>query len=508
MVAPRSTEGKDAERWIRPPWNEQSPAWREIDAELPANDVARRIEEAVDLFLDLGAMERSYAGRGHRPYPPRPLVKLVLYAKHRGWHRPSEWYDLARDNRVCRWLTRGLRPSRSRWYALAKRIEKYVDGWNAQVLSIAVEAKVTEAARGVQDGTLIAANATRHKLVGEKKIAERAAALCEATAQDEAGKPVESPAWMGKKPRGRRRQLERYKRLSVEMARRQEENAQRPKSERKPREKVRLSPGDPQAPLGLDKQRVFRPLYNVQLIDDCDSPLILAYDAFDQSSDNGTSAPMLARHRRLTGVALQALLADSKYTTPTDVATLAQATVTLYAYTQEQTSAMRKASRAPSAAKQIPKSQFTWLAAEEVYLCPEQKRLVYRATRRRRYAGGLTARATIYACAASECQACKRRPACTSSATRGRELERSEHEPLFEALAARMATPEAQALYRRRQETVELAFADLKTHRKVVRFSGHDLTTARAEVGLSVLAHNILSLLTALRHPLAPAHPP
>jgi hypothetical protein len=110
-----------------------------------------------------------------------------------------------------------------------------------------------------------------------------------------------------------------------------------------------------------------------------------------------------------------------------------------------------------------------------------------------------------------KCQACPRRPQCTPSAKAGRQLRRNEHEPLLEALTARMATPEAQALYRQRQETVELAFADFKEHRKLVRFSGHGLSAVRAEVGLSVLVHNMLSLLTALRDPnksLAPRPPP
>ncbi len=512
MVASINTERKDSGRWVESPWSEKSPQWQEIDAELPSDDVARWVDQAIETFLDLSELERSYAGHGRRAYPPRPLLKVVLYASHHGWHRASEWDYQARNNRVCRWLTRGLCPSRSRWYAFAKRIAPWIDDWNAQVLSMAVAVKVTEATRGVEDGTLIAANATRHKLVSEEKIAQRAAALGEASQRDGAREPVTAPgAWMAKTPLGRRQQLRRYQALSVEMARRQEENRQRPKNERKPPEKVRLSPGDPEAPLGLDKQRVFRPLYNVQLIDDLDSPLILAYDVFGQSADNGTLGPMLVRHRRLTGRALKELLADSKYTTPADLAICARAQVTLYGYTQEQTDVLRKASRSPCFTRQIPKSQFVWLEAEDVYECPEGHRLPYRATRTHRYAGGEVVRTTIYACPPNQCQACLRRPQCTPSAKAGREVRRNEHEPLLEALTARMATPEAQALYRRRQETVELAFADFKEHRKLVRFSGHGLSAARAEVGLPVLVHNILSLFAALRianKTLAPRQPP
>lgn len=531
MVTRVAPEGKQVEsqdkragRWIEARWTEASPEWRAIDADLPKDDVARQIDRAVDMFLNLDEFEQQYARRGHRGYPPRALLKLVLYAKHRGWNRPSQWYEAAKHHRVCQWLTRGLCPSRSRWYAFAGRITPWIHTWNAQILSIAVQAKVTPATRGVQDGTLIAANATRHKLVGPKKIAERLAALTEAVslddaaAQSESGPPEQASgsfdaapsrgAWLAETPRGRCRQLRRYQALSAAMAQRQEEDRQRPASERKPPEKIRLSPGDPEAPLGLDKVRVFRPLYNVQLIDDLDSPLILAYAVFAQSSDNGTVETMLTRHRSLTGVGQQVSLVDSKYTTPADLAIFQKAGVTAYGYTQDQVSASRRAPGQASRRRQIPKSEFVWLEGEQEYQCPEGHRLSRRATRTKNCAGNQTVCTTIYACAAGDCQNCSRRPECTPRGKGGREIQRSEHEGLVEELTARMQTPEAKALYHLRSQTVELAFADAKQHRKLTRLSGHGLRAASAEVGLTVLAHNALSVLAALDARLLPPRPP
>ena len=72
-----------------------------------------------------------------------------------------------------------------------------------------------------------------------------------------------------------------------------------------------ISPGDPEAALGLDKEHVFRPLYTVQTVRDLDSPLILAYEVFAQATDAATLPPMLRRQQQLTGRSLQDLLADS-----------------------------------------------------------------------------------------------------------------------------------------------------------------------------------------------------
>jgi hypothetical protein len=55
-----------------------------------------------------------------------------------------------------------------------------------------------------------------------------------------------------------------------------------------------------------------------------------------------------------------------------------------------------------------------------------------------------------------------------------------------------MKTPEAKAIYRQRGQTVELRFADTKTHRDLRRFNGRGLEHPRIELSLCVLAHNLL----------------
>jgi hypothetical protein len=59
------------------------------------------------------------------------------------------------------------------------------------------------------------------------------------------------------------------------MARRQARNRQKRASKRTAAERLVLAPADPEAAVSRDKEKVFRPLYNVQLLDDLDSPLIL-----------------------------------------------------------------------------------------------------------------------------------------------------------------------------------------------------------------------------------------
>ena len=80
---------------------------------------------------------------------------------------------------------------------------------------------------------------------------------------------------------------------------------------------------------------------------------------------------------------------------------------------------------------------------------------------------------------------------------KGRTIKRNEHEDLIVAHQAKMQTPEAKAIYRKRGQTVELRFADAKAHRGLRRLSGRGLERVRIEVGLCVLAHDLLVVRAA-----------
>ncbi len=72
-----------------------------------------------------------------------------------------------------------------------------------------------------------------------------------------------------------------------------------------------------------------------------------------------------------------------------------------------------------------------------------------------------------------------------------------------------MLTSEAKELLRRRGQTAERGFADLKEHRKLRRMTGRGLSRARADVGLCVLIRNLLALHAHLTSTMAaiPAGP-
>jgi transposase len=474
--------------FVPPPWQEGSSALQVLADELPADHLARQIAQAVDR-LDLKAFFASFRGQGSLPYRPDLLLRVVLFEIREGNRSPARWWRDATDSLAVRWLLQGYKPSRACWYDFRDRVAPWLEGFNEQVLAEAVSDGITTALRGALDGTLIAANASRHRLVNEGKLQERVAQLAQAVDGDKRQEPTTArPGWMAPSATGRETQQQRYQQAQQRMATLQERNRQKRSTKRKAADKIVVSVSDPEAALGRDKDKVYRPLYNVQLVDDLDSPLILSYGVFAQPNDNGTLEPMLERQAHLAGCKPEILLADAGYASGANLAVAEAVGVTIYAPWQENDFTAGK-SKKP---KQLPKEKFSWLEKEQTYQCPQGHRLEYVGTSHHKRSSIETVEVNQYRCPPEHCCACPLHEQCTPNPKAGRTISRGEHDDLIEALRQRMQAPDGKALYRLRRETVELANADFKEHRKIRRFSGRGLRRAEAEIGLLVLVNNLL----------------
>jgi transposase len=484
------------DRFAAPPWNRLSPEWIQIDDALPVDHLARVIDEAVDQ-LDLTPLFASYAGVGSRAHRPDLMLKIVLYEIQTGHHSPAQWARDAGDRRCLLWLGSGITPSRARWYDFRDRLGPLLQDLHRQVLRWAVARGLTTASKGSLDGTSIAANASRHRLINLARLQRRSAELDRVIAADKARQdPGPIPAWMARLPATRRRQRHRFAEARRALLKEHARNARRPADKRQEPEKIVISPGDCEAALGRDKEKVFRPLYTLQVVQDLESPLVLGYDVFAQATDAGTLMPLRRRAHELTGVWLERLLADAAYASALDLVDCREAGVDLYAPYQEKDPTRRRRSAKPD--RQIPKSEFDWLPEDQTYRCPAGHRLKRIGQETRDRAGERSVEITIYRCPKEHCQSCPLATRCTQGAN-GRTIKRNEHEELIAAHQAKMKTDEAKAIYKQRGQTIELRFADAKTHRGLRRFGSRGLERVRIEAGLSILAHNLLVIQAVRR---------
>jgi len=479
-------------RFASPPAPPGSPQWQQWDAALNSDHPARFIDAFVN-GLDRTSLLASYLGVGSQAHNPDLMLKMVLYETYEGRLSPSQWARDIRGSDALRWLGQGIKPSRTALYDFRDRLSQPVFDMHAQAIRQAMAEGLTAAEKAVLDGTSARSCASRHQLVNEEKLTKRLQELNAAVEKDAAGQPIESqPYWMAATPNGRRAQLERYRRAGDELADRLAKNEERPKDKQLPRKKVKVSVTDPEAPLGLDKEKVFCPMYTAEFVVDTASLLILSFDVFAQATDAGTLAPMLDRTQEVTGTMVIQIGTDAGYVSLLDLQECQERNVRLVGPVGENDFTEQK--RAEAGPPRIGKDQFQWLPEEKTYRCPQGHQLDYKGNERKRRRDDNTVLQHRYHCPAEHCRGCPLRERCVKNPDKGRTVKRLEGEEIIEAHKEYMKTDEAKAANRLRGSVIERCFGDAKRHRNLRCLHGRGLKKAKAEIGLVVLVQTALTL--------------
>jgi transposase len=538
-------------RFVRVPLRDDHPDWLDLDRRLPPDHLARRIRALVD-SLDLEPLLETYTGVGGPIIPPELMLAFVLFENQRKRLSPAEWFLDSQESEPARWLLRGLRPCRASCYRFAVHLAAadLVDDLNRQVLLLAVGEGHTTAEHGALDGTFTAAYGSRHRLGNDETLTARLQLLDQVIAQETPAEPTSPaddsaasqggsantakqalaqpapapaapprpaeplatedwPYWMAQTAAGRLRQQARYQAAQKTLRRRMAEHERKQKGKASNRRtsaaKLVICPTEPEAVPGKDKLKVFRPLYNVQIMQDPDSRFILGYAVYSQASDSGLLRPMLLRTEELTGRKVKQVLTDGIYATLADVRYCQEDGVVLYAPVQPGGSATsgsgrlekKQGSKGQLEEKQIGREAFAWEEKLQTYRCPEGHLLQQLGLKQRERANGEQVQMREYRCASEHCRKCPRAARCTSNPQRGRTVTRMVGQELLDAVAARMQTKEGKEEYKKRGQTVEPRHGDLRTHRGLQRFHGYGTDRAHSQIGLLTLVHNGLSLLAA-----------
>lgn len=412
---------------------------------------------------------------------------MVLYQYLKGNQSPATWYEEAKFNEAMQWLGRGYAPARRTWYDFRDRAGGFIEQVHQQIISKAVDQGVDPSV-GVQDGTAVAACASRHRMVNRPTLQKRIEQL-RAILGDAFDDPL--PKWVPPTHAGK---LALEKRMNIAFEVLQEriaKNSEKPKAKRKDPERILVSLSDPVAPLGRDKLKVFRPLYTVQHMVAPSSYLTMSYSCEAQATDAGTLAPLIDKTQKTVGGRLKTVLADAGYCSTLDLQDCRQREVELLAPVQSNAFTQFKKSQST---RQISRDEFQWVEQEKCYRCPQGQRLTYDGRTRKQRHSGRHLWEFRYRCSAAHCSTCPLAQQCLRPGSTCRSIKRLEGHELLEAQRAKMNTPEIQARYRIRSQTVELAFADSKGNRKLQRFHGRGLARARTETGLMVVAQNLMRL--------------
>ncbi|MFN6313277.1 MAG: IS1182 family transposase [Planctomyces sp.] len=471
---------------------------------LPQGDIARIVERQVNA-MDRHALDELYAGVGSLAYDPLMLLKMVLYQYLKGRRSPATWFEEAKLNEAMQWLGRGYTPARRTWYDFRDRVGGVVDRLHKQMIQTAIDSNLLDPVIAAQDGTSVAACASRHQMINKGTLERRKQLL----GQIIDGKyPLSEPLprWIPPTEIGRRDLAQRMEYAEHILDERIRKNAAKTGKKRKDASKIYVSLTDPDAPLGRDKMKVFRPLYTIQIVMDQSSRIVMSYCCDAVVTDSGTLLPMIDQTQELVGGRVKTILADSAYCSALDLLGCEARGIHLLGPLQSNSFTEKK--KQAKTNQQIPREQFRFDAAQNCYECPAGHKLAYTGRERKQRHGGQSIWQFRYRCAAVHCGNCPLAQQCLRSGSSSRTIKRLKDQDIMDAHRAKMADPDLMKLYSQRCQTVEWGFADARAHRGLQRFHGRGLDRARTETGLLVVAQNLLRIDKLMHRAINPVNIP
>ncbi|MBI3934327.1 MAG: IS1182 family transposase [Acidobacteria bacterium] len=454
-----------------------------LDDWLPEGHLARFISEVVG-ELDLGPIYQSYEekdGRGQAAYQPLMMWKVLFYGYCMGIASSRKIEKATYENVAFRYLSANQHPDHDTLAEFRRRHLAALAALFVQVLRLCQEAGLVKLGHVALDGTKIKANASRYRnrtyerlSEQEKELAEqveRMLAEAERTdrAEDQqygrASRGDELPAELAqretrlRKIREAKAELQRQARQQAEekkaeIERRLREREQKAAETGRPMRGKRPAVPDPattqpkaKAVVNLtdSESRIMREGsssgfvqgFNAQAAVDGHSQIIVAADVTNQQGDRAQLVPMLEQVEQNLGSKPEKVTADTGYYSPQQVWSPSLAGMDLYV-------------KPDDPPKRYQQRQ---AAAGDPDPLPRPKR--------------------------------KGRLRCGYD---------SDGVPRIDPLRAKLASPEGQAIYKKRREVVEPVFGQIKQGRGFRQFLLRSVEKVRAEWRLICLTHNLLKL--------------
>jgi len=460
-----------------------------IDEDHPA-----RLFDEILAGCDWSRWEAHYEVKVGQPaIRPRIVAAALLYGMSHGI-RSSRRLEWACANALdFLWLVHGRHIDHATFCNFRKRFGKELKDLFRQVAHLAMRMGLIRLNQVALDGTKVKANSSRHATAKASTIARRLQALdaeiermfaqteeTDAREEDLFGEQV-SPTRL---PRELSSRLERKEKLEKALA-----------STRGRAADAKVPVADPDARVLPNKEGGFAPNYTPMAAVDAHRGFIVSADVLADGDEGSATVPMVDAVTEDLDVQPAQLLADAAHGSGTNLSQLDARGVEAYIPLQRredgpQNPARRAETTQPVAAsdwsklprnartKKLDRSAFIYDATSDRYYCPMGRVLEFRkacAADRSRNAAY-----RVYGCAS--CAGCLLSGDCLAGKKGGpRTVSRDVHEPLREAMDARMDSDVGRAVYRRRLWTAETPFALMKGMMKLRQFLLRGLEKVRTE---------------------------
>lgn len=286
----------------------------DLESMLAADHAARAVWAFVER-LDLGEFyERILAREGSAGRPatdPQIVLALWIYATVDGVGSAREIERLCRYHLAYQWICGGVNVNHHSLSDFRNEAADLLNGLLTQSVTILVAEGLVEMRRVAQDGMKVRAWAGASSFrtrAGLRKLQKAAREQVETLAREiEADPGAASRREEGARKRAaedREKRIERALEQMAEAERRKESNKGRKKKE------ARTSTTDPSARVMKMADGGFRPAYNVHLVSDTATKVVIAVDVDNAGTDKHAMVPLAEQIEKRYGVRPPEWLAD------------------------------------------------------------------------------------------------------------------------------------------------------------------------------------------------------
>ncbi|ODS30156.1 MAG: transposase [Candidatus Scalindua rubra] len=226
--------------------------------------------------------------------------------------------------------------------------------------------------------------------------------------------------------------------------------------------------------------------YNVQSVVDEKHGLIVNIDVVSEGNDRNQFAEQINQANDTVEKKCEVACADAGYDNTDELKKIDDQDIQVIVPQQGRPS--------HKGYKSFEKESFKYDKQKDCYVCPEGHVLSYRTV-------DVTRRSKTYQITDSSlCMKCQHFHVCTNS-KRGRRISRLINEEVRERLETQYEQPESQAVYKLRQQKVELPFGHMKRNLKANSFLMRGRDGAKAEASLLATSFNMARMITILGIP-------
>ncbi|MCX6635803.1 MAG: IS1182 family transposase [Acidobacteria bacterium] len=456
-----------------------------IDVEqlIPPQHKARAIwylTGKMDLSVFFHGLSSVSGGRGRRPWDPRLLVSVWLYALSEGITSSREIEKLMEWESGLMWLGAIEPVNHTSLNDFRKNKREALDEVFTQLLVMLEGEGLVDLERVMLDGTKVAAQAGRDTFRREKTLQKRLAAAREVVQRLE--KQGESEA-QGVR-RAAREQEQRLEQALQEM-----KSLQGEKKTEEEKAGVRVSLSDPEARIMKHGDGAIGPAYNLQISTDAKEKVIVGMQVNQCSADAPALAEALEGVQERMGRAPAQMVVDGGYTSKDNVILAEERKIDLIGSPGDGEQRVANAMKSSGIGPGFEPSAFVRIEGTNCLQCPAGKVLAYVRQSQKRHT-----RYAQYEAQAADCAGCAMKSQCCPKREgKGRTVSVvvKEHEAVT-AFRQKMEQAEAKAIYKQRGAVAEFPNAWIKDKINLWKFRLRGLAKVATEALWACFTYNVM----------------